>query len=64
MRSIAERTSRLLKDSDGSAILLRSTVGVAMQEATMRGDFDDRLPLFHVFEVEDRIPVGHPLRDI
>lgn len=30
----------------------------------MRGDFDDQLPLFHVFEVEDRIPVDHPLRDI
>jgi transposase len=35
-----------------------------VQEATMRGDFDDQLPLFHVFEVEDRIPVDHPLRDI
>ena len=30
----------------------------------MRGDCDDQLPLFHVFEVEDRIPVDHPLRDI
>ena len=30
----------------------------------MRGDFDDQLPLFHVFEVEDRIPADHPLRDI
>jgi transposase len=30
----------------------------------MRGDFDDQLPLFHVFEVEDRIPPDHPLRDI
>lgn len=25
---------------------------------------DDPLPLFHVFEVEDRIPVDHPPRDI
>jgi transposase len=30
----------------------------------MRGDFDDQLPLFHVFEVEDRIASDHPLRDI
>jgi transposase len=30
----------------------------------MRGDFDSQLPLFHVFEVEDRIPPDHPLRDI
>jgi len=37
---------------------------VAMQEATMRGDFYDPLPLFHVFEVEDRIRSDHPLRDI
>ncbi|MDZ4780745.1 MAG: hypothetical protein SGJ19_10865 [Planctomycetia bacterium] len=31
----------------------------------MRGDFDDPLPLFHVFEVEDRrVRSDHPLRDI
>lgn len=30
----------------------------------MRGEADDQLPLFHVFEVEDRIRADHPLRDI
>jgi len=30
----------------------------------MRGQFDDQLPLFHVFCVEDRIRPDHPLRDI
>src|SRR5881628_3236998 len=30
----------------------------------MRGEADDQLPLFHVFEVEDRIRKDHPLRDI
>jgi transposase len=30
----------------------------------MRGESDDQLPLFHVFEVEDRIRKDHPLRDI
>lgn len=30
----------------------------------MRGDADRQLPLFHVFEVEDRIRADHPLRDI
>ena len=30
----------------------------------MRGEADDQLPLFHVFEVEDRIRPDHPLRDI
>ncbi len=30
----------------------------------MRGEADDQLPLFHVFEVEDRIRLDHPLRDI
>lgn len=30
----------------------------------MRGYVDPQLPLFHTFEVEDRISSGHPLRDI
>lgn len=30
----------------------------------MRGEADDQLPLFHVFEVEARIRPDHPLRDI
>jgi transposase len=30
----------------------------------MRGEADQQLPLFHVFEVEDRIRADHPLRDI
>jgi transposase len=30
----------------------------------MRGQADDRAPLFHVFHVEDRIRADHPLRDI
>lgn len=30
----------------------------------MRGEADHQLPLFHVFEVEDRIRADHPLRDI
>lgn len=30
----------------------------------MRGKADRQLPLFHVFDVEDRIPAHHPLRDI
>ena len=30
----------------------------------MRGEADRQLPLFHVFEVEDRIRHDHPLRDI
>ena len=30
----------------------------------MRGQADDQLPLFHIFEVEDRIRPEHPLRDI
>ena len=30
----------------------------------MRGRADQQLPLFHTFEVEDRIPAAHPLRDI
>lgn len=30
----------------------------------MRGRADDQLPLFHVFDVEDRIRPDHPLRDI
>ncbi len=30
----------------------------------MRGRADRQLPLFHTFEVEDRIRAGHPLRDI
>src|SRR5476649_667088 len=30
----------------------------------MRGDTDGQLPLFHVFEVEDRIRKDHPLRDL
>ena len=30
----------------------------------MRGHADRQLPLFHTFEVEDRIPANHPLRDI
>src|SRR5580765_1252241 len=30
----------------------------------MRGEADPHLPLFHVFEVEDRIRPDHPLRDI
>jgi transposase len=30
----------------------------------MRGEADQQLPLFHVFEVEDRIRPDHPLRDI
>jgi hypothetical protein len=28
----------------------------------MLGQSDDQLPLFHVFEVEDRIRSDHPLR--
>jgi transposase len=31
---------------------------------TMRGEADRQLPLFHTFEVEDRIRADHPLRDI
>jgi transposase len=34
------------------------------QEAIMRGQTDRQLPLFHTFEVEDRIREDHPLRDI
>ena len=30
----------------------------------MRGHADRQLPLFHTFEVEDRIRSDHPLRDI
>jgi transposase len=30
----------------------------------MRGQTDDQLPLFHVFNVEERIRPDHPLRDI
>ena len=30
----------------------------------MRGRADQQLPLFHTFEVEDRIAADHPLRDI
>jgi len=30
----------------------------------MRGQVDDQLSLFHVFDVEDRIRADHPLRDI
>lgn len=30
----------------------------------MRGQSDDQLPLFHVFNVEERIRADHPLRDI
>jgi transposase len=30
----------------------------------MRGQSDDQLPLFHLFNVEDRIRPDHPLRDI
>lgn len=30
----------------------------------MRGQADEQLPLFHVFQVEDRIRRDHPLRDI
>ncbi|MCC7420205.1 MAG: transposase [Planctomycetaceae bacterium] len=30
----------------------------------MRGRPDDQLPLFHVFNVEDRIRPNHPLRDV
>lgn len=30
----------------------------------MRGHADQQLPLFHTFEVEDRIRADHPLRDI
>jgi transposase len=30
----------------------------------MRGHTDDQLPLFHTFEVEDRIRSDHPLREI
>jgi len=30
----------------------------------MRGRADQQLPLFHTFEVEDRIGAKHPLRDI
>lgn len=30
----------------------------------MRGRADQQLPLFHIFEVEDRIRADHPLRDI
>jgi transposase len=30
----------------------------------MRGHTDDQLPLFHTFEVEDRIRDDHPLRDV
>jgi transposase len=32
--------------------------------ANMRGKADRQLPLFHTFEVEDRIRADHPLRDI
>jgi len=35
-----------------------------MEESEMRGQADQQLPLFHVFEVEDRIRADHPLRDI
>ena len=30
----------------------------------MRGQIDDQPPLFHIFNVEDRIRADHPLRDI
>ena len=30
----------------------------------MRGTVDDQAPLFHLFNVEDRIRADHPLRDI
>jgi hypothetical protein len=30
----------------------------------MRGQVDDHLPLFHLFNVEDRIRPDHPLRDV
>jgi hypothetical protein len=30
----------------------------------MCGEVNQQLPLFHVFDVEDRIPAGHPLHDI
>ena len=30
----------------------------------MRGQADDQVPLFHLFNVEDRIRPDHPLRDI
>jgi len=30
----------------------------------MRGSIDDQAPLFHLFNVEDRIRPDHPLRDI
>ena len=30
----------------------------------MRGSIDDQAPLFHLFNVEDRIRADHPLRDI
>ena len=30
----------------------------------MRGTVDDQAPLFHLFNVEDRIRPDHPLRDI
>jgi transposase len=30
----------------------------------MRGHADEQLPLFHLFNVEDRIRPDHPLRDI
>src|SRR5947209_9201207 len=30
----------------------------------MRGQADDQLPLFHVFNVEERIRPDHPLRDV
>ncbi len=30
----------------------------------MRGEVDHQLPLFHTFEVEDRIHPKHPRRDI
>src|SRR5215467_6788957 len=34
------------------------------RRATMRGQADDQVPLFHVFSVEERIRSDHPLRDI
>ena len=34
------------------------------EEFFIRGQVDDQLPLFHVFEVEDRIRPDQPLRDI
>jgi transposase len=38
--------------------------GTIFWSAVMRGQADDQLPLFHVFNVEDRIRPDHPLRDI